>query len=96
MSSNSGNKPDRSIGANNALGVVIIILAVVFLTMVVGFISKANQSKKQTYTPSSSSSTTTDWDAYCRDMFPDSPSARQGCKNGANATENLMNGKYDR
>lgn len=96
MSDSSKDKSDRTIGANNALVVVIIILVAVLITIGIAFIDKAKQSSSHTYVPSSSSSTTTDWDAYCRDMFPDSPSARRGCLNGATATDNLMNGKYDR
>ena len=49
---------------------------------------------------SSSSSSKTDWNAYCRDMFPDndeySRAAREGCINGGKTTDNLIDEKYNK
>lgn len=92
-------KIDDKIGMGTVWVIVIVFMVMILVTIIVGIITEANQFNSQRHTTtynSSSSSSTTDWDAYCRDMFPDSPSAQQGCKNGANATDNLMNGKYDR
>lgn len=79
-----------------ALWLILIVLAV-FVVFIIVTIAKDDKArtKQPTYVPSSSP-TKTDWEAYCRDMFPDSPSARRGCVNGATATDNLMDGRYDR
>lgn len=84
---------------NSGAIIVVVILLVAILIAIVANIAirlKDMNTPRYTSVPNASSFTTTDWDAYCRDMFPDSPSARQGCKNGANAINNLIDGKYDR
>ncbi len=88
--------PKQSGSSSIALWLILIVLAVfvVFIIVTIAEDDKA-RTKQPTYV-ASSSSTKTDWEAYCRDMFPDSPSARRGCVNGATATDNLMDGKYDR
>lgn len=83
--------------ANNAVGIIIavIILAALFFIFIV-----INNSSYSGYNSSSSSSSKTDWNAYCRDMFPNndeySRAARKGCINGAKTTGDLMDGKYNR
>lgn len=92
MSSNSKSfMPNLT---NNLLLFAVIILSCCLVAMIFGCIYEVSQSNNKNYTPSSS--TSTDWDAYCRDLFPDSPSARQSCKNSTNVMTDLMDGKYDR
>lgn len=90
------DKPKQSNGSSIALWLILIVLAifVVFIIVTIAEDDKA-RTKQPIYVPSSSS-TKTDWEAYCRDMFSDSPSARRGCVNGATATDNLMDGKYNK
>lgn len=90
------NKPHKPTWVNDVLIVTIAVLVMLLILIIGHLVDTVNQSKNQQYTPSSSSSSSTDWDAYCRDLFPDSPSARQSCKNGANVMTDLMDGKYDR
>lgn len=88
--------PKQSNSSSIALWLILVVLAVFVVFIIVNIVEDdKTRTKQPTYVPSSSS-TKTDWEAYCRDMFPDSPSARRGCVNGATATDNLMDGKYDR
>ena len=85
--------------ANNVFG---IIIAVILLGMLFFIFVAMNNSSYSSYSSgsSSSSSSKTDWNAYCRDMFPDndeySKAAREGCINGGKTTDNLIDGKYDK
>ena len=85
--------------ANNVFG---IIVAVILLGMLFFIFTAINNSSYSGYSggSSSSSSSKTDWNAYCRDMFPDndeySRAAREGCVNGGKTTDNLIDGKYDK
>ena len=90
--SNQQETPTQSDNQSVMLWLILIVL-IGFIAFIVVTIVNDNKSRQAPYIPSSSS---TDWKAYCRDMFPDSPSARQGCENGATATDKLMNGKYDK
>lgn len=88
--------PKQSNDSSVALWLILIVLAI-FVIFVIVTIAKDDEArtKQPIYTPSNSS-TKTDWEAYCRDMFPDSPSARRGCVNGATVTDDLIDGKYNR
>lgn len=94
----SSKEPTIDVG-KIAFGVAGGILVALFIFGLIRAIVEMNydkaSTKQPTYTPSNSS-TKTDWEAYCRDMFPDSPSARRGCVNGATTTDDLIDGKYNR
>ncbi len=91
--SNNLKQPNSS-GA--ALWLILAILSIFVIFVIVNIIEDNKiRTKQPTYTPASSP-IETDWNAYCRDLFPDSPSARESCVRGAKAGEDLMNGKYDR
>ena len=82
--------------ANNALGIIVAVVVIGILFLF--FMALNNTS----YNGSSSGSNSdkTDWNAYCRDMFPDndeySRAAREGCINGGKTTDNLIDGKYNK
>lgn len=85
--------------ANNVFG---IIVAIILLGMLFFIFMAINNSSHSSYSggSSSSSSSKTDWNAYCRDMFPDndeySRAAREGCVSSGKTTDNLIDGKYDK
>lgn len=95
MSKKISEKIDNKIGMNTVWRVITVLLIAVLATVIVAIISKLSNTSNRAYIPSSSS-TTTDWNAYCRDLYPDSPSARQSCVNGAKTSEKLMNGEYNK
>ncbi len=82
--------------ANNAFGIIVAVVVIGILFLL--FMALNNTS----YNGSSSGSNSdkTDWNAYCRDMFPDndeySRAAREGCINGGKTTDNLIDGKYNK
>lgn len=82
--------------ANNVFGIIVavVVIGILFLFFMAMNNSSYNGSSN------SSSSDKTDWNAYCRDMFPDndeySRAAREGCINGGKTTDNLIDGKYNK
>ena len=96
-----GKKTSNRKGLEAIRNLMIAFVVVTFVaTLIIVIVTFASPIKvnKTTYKPSTtySSSKKTDWNAYCRDIYPDSPSARKSCVDGAKAMENLMDGKYDK
>lgn len=75
-----GRESDQVLG-----GVFMFIIIVVIIGVGIYFLVDFLNNKSK-----GGSSSSTDWNAYCRDMFPDndeySRSAREGCINGATAS----------
>ncbi len=90
------NTPEQPKNSNTVLWLILVVLIIFVVFVIINIMEDDKTRTKQPVYVPSSSSTKTDWEAYCRDMFPDSPSARRGCVNGATATDNLMDGKYNR
>lgn len=93
------NDNQRKITNNLLTALILIILAAIG-----GFILKEiyekNSSPSTSTSKSSSYSTKTDWESYCYDLFPGNNeydrAARKGCINGAETTDRLMDGYYNK